>query len=156
MLRRNGATLRPTCIEHPLGRRAMSERKILVVDDEVEIRSAFQRTFARAGYTVRTAAGGDEALQILGGESIQVMFLDLNMPDMDGIELCREVRKRSPMAVIHAVTGYASLLELADCREAGFDHCYVKPVEVEVLLAAADAAYTKVDPRRNGRSPIAM
>lgn len=145
-----------TTLEHAVERREMIERKILVVDDEAEVRAAFQRTFERGGYTVRTAAGGDEALRILEGESIQVMFFDLVMPGMSGIELCCEIRKTSPMAVIHAVTGYASLLDASGSRDLGFDHYYVKPVKVEVLLAAADAAFAKVERWRNRRSPIAV
>lgn len=132
----------------------MSERKILVVDDEVEVRSVFQRAFERGGYTVRTAAGGEEALQILESESIQVMFFDLVMPGMNGVELCSEIRKTSPMAVIHAVTGYSSLLDASGDGKSGFDHYYIKPVKVEVLLAAADAAFKKVDLWRESRAPI--
>ena len=81
------------------------EKKILVVDDEEMLRTLFEDAFTSAGYTVRSAAGGEEALGILEKEDIHVMFLDLNMPGMNGIELCRRIRKMNAMAVIHAVTG---------------------------------------------------
>ena len=132
-------------------REEMNERKILVVDDEVDVRSVFQRTFERGGYTVRTAADGLEAIQILEGESIQVMFFDLVMAGMSGIELCSEVRKTCPMAVIHAVSGYVSADDVAGCGDPGFDHYLLKPVTLEVLLAATDAAFEKVDRRRELR-----
>lgn len=133
----------------------MSTKKILIVDDEVDILNVFAKAFRGAGYTVSTAIGGREALDILQDEKIQVMFFDLNMPEMDGLELCRLVRKDFPMAMIHAVTGYASLFQLADCREAGFDDYYTKPIELAVLMEAASAAFEKLD-RWSGRSSMAV
>lgn len=133
----------------------MSERKILIVDDEADIRNVFERAFSKAGYAVRSAASGEEALEILKGDKVQVMFFDLNMPGMDGLELCRRVRDDFPMAVIHAVTGYARVFELAQCREAGFDDYYTKPIELAQLLAAAEAAFVKLDRWRKGPADAA-
>ena len=136
----------------------MKEKKILIVDDEADIRKVFEKVFRREGYTVRTAAGGREALELLKDDKIQVMFFDLKMPEMDGLELCREVRKDFPMAMIHAVTGYASLFQLADCREAGFDDYYLKPVELTTLLKAAADAFDKIDRwmERGVRTPAVL
>ena len=72
------------------------------------------------------------------------MFLDLNLPGMDGIELCREIRKSFPLAVIYALTGYASLYELADCREAGFDDYFTKPASLDVLSRASREAFERL------------
>lgn len=132
----------------------MSEKKLLIVDDEPDIRNVFGRVFSSAGYSVRSAPGGREALEILESEPIHVMFFDLNMPEMDGLELCRRVRKDIPMAMIHAVTGYASLFQLEDCRTAGFDDYLTKPVEIQVLVSAAEAAFEKLD-RWCGGSAVA-
>ncbi len=123
----------------------MSNRKILVVDDEKAIRNLFEQAIRRDGYNVRTAESAEEALELLKGEKIQVMFLDLNMPGMNGIDLCKEIRKDFPMAIIHAVTGYSSLFELADCREAGFDDYFTKPVNLTGLQEAAKDAFEKLD-----------
>lgn len=123
----------------------MSNRKILVVDDEMAILNMFEQAFSRAGYKVRTAESAEEALELLKGEKIQVMFLDLNMPGMDGVDLCKEIRKDFPMAIIHAVTGYSSLFELADCREAGFDDYFTKPADLKIILQAAQDAFEKID-----------
>ena len=133
----------------------MTEQAILIVDDEVDIRNVFEKAFRKAGYAVRSAANGQEALEILEGERVQVMFFDLHMPDMDGLELCRRVREDFPMAVIHAVTGYARVFELAQCREAGFDDYYTKPVQLAQLLAAAEAAFVKLDRWRTGPADAA-
>ncbi|MDY6970827.1 MAG: response regulator [Thermodesulfobacteriota bacterium] len=121
------------------------ERRILVVDDEEEIRFMLERSFSKEGFTVRCAGSAEEALDIMAQNNIQVMFLDLKLPEMNGVELCRRIRKDKPFAIIHAVTGYASLFELADCREAGFDDYFTKPVNPKVLCKAAWEAFEKLE-----------
>ena len=123
----------------------MPDRYILVVDDELSILTALEKVFSRSGYRAYLAETAEEALGILEKENINVMFLDLNLPGMNGVELCRKIRKDRPIAVIHAITGYASLFELTDCREAGFDDYFTKPADMEMLLTAAQNAFEKVD-----------
>lgn len=118
--------------------------KILVVDDEAAIRDLFAKALSKRGYSVCCAGSAEKALNILKQDHIQVMFLDLKLPEMNGVDLCRRIRKDRPMAMIHAVTGYTSLFELADCREAGFDDYFTKPVEMKTLLKAADDAFEKI------------
>jgi len=123
----------------------MNEKNILVVDDEIDILKVYTDILKKAGYTVRSAESGEEALKILQKENIQAMFLDLNMPGMSGIELCRKIRKDKPISYIIAITGYTSIFELAECREAGFDDYFPKPIRVERLLKAADDAFEKLE-----------
>ena len=120
-------------------------RKILVVDDEREILVGFELAFQNADYIVNCAESAEEALEVLNRENSQVMFLDLKLPKMDGVALCKQIRKDRPLAVIYAVTGYPSLFELATCREAGFDDYYIKPIDLEVLWKAAEDAFEKLD-----------
>ena len=123
----------------------MSEKKILVVDDEVAITDLFEQAFSRAGYLVRSAESAEKAMEVLKQDNIHVMFLDLNLPGMNGVELCERLRKNRPMDIIYAVTGYSSLFELADCLEAGFDDYFQKPVELKTLLKAAQDAFEKIE-----------
>jgi DNA-binding response OmpR family regulator len=123
----------------------MSQKKILVVDDEAAIRKLFEEAFSRDGYKIWTAESAEEALEILSKENIQVMFLDLNLPGMNGIELCKQIRKDKSKAIIHAVTGYASLFEVSACREASFDDYFTKPVNLGLLLKAAKNAFEKIE-----------
>jgi len=123
----------------------MSERKILVVDDEKAIVNLLTQAFSRAGYTVRSAPNAENALALLENEEINVMFFDLNMPEMDGVQLCKEVKKNMPMSLIYAVTGYASLFELADCRDAGFEDYFKKPVNLNTLMKTAHDAFEKLE-----------
>ena len=117
----------------------MNEKKILVVDDEESLRKVYKKVFDHAGYNVRLAKSGAEALEHLKDDDIQVIYLDLKLPDMSGVELCRRVRKCRPAAVIYAVSG----LILEDYREAGFNDYFTKPISIKTLLRSAENAFER-------------
>jgi len=123
----------------------MSEKKILVVDDEVLITDMLKAAFGSAGYTVVTAGSAEEALEILRRESIMVMFLDLNLPGMNGLDLCKKIRKKNTIGIIFAMTGYSNFYGLLDCRTIGFDDFFVKPVKLDVLLKSVQEAFERLD-----------
>ena len=127
----------------------MAARKILVVDDEEAARKLYKAAFEKKGYEVFTAETGEEALEIVENETIYVMFLDLVLPGMDGVELCRRILKRAPISILFAVTGYSSHFELADCKAAGFEDYFKKPVPLETLFATVEAAFEKIDRWKN-------
>ena len=127
----------------------MLKKKILVVDDEKAILTLLKQTFSRAGYDIRSAESAESALEILKNENIHVMFFDLNLPQMNGVELCKAVKKNMPMSVVYAITGYASLFELADCREAGFEDYFKKPMDIKTLVKVANAAFEKIERWKN-------
>jgi DNA-binding response OmpR family regulator len=128
------------------------KRKILVVDDELSIRDLFADTFNDVGYEVRVAETGEQALEILKEERIEVIFLDLRLFGMNGIELCRKIRKTNPISIIYAMTGWGALFEIEECREAGFDDFFTKPLTYETLSCALEDAFAKID-RWLGRYP---
>jgi CheY-like chemotaxis protein len=121
-----------------------TEKRILVVDDEPSIRETLALAFSHHGYSVQTATNAMESLETMHRTPAEVLFLDLNLPGMTGLELCREVRKHWPWTISVAVTGYASLYELVDCREAGFEDYFVKPVVLADLLEAAEQAFKRI------------
>ena len=125
------------------------EKKILVVDDDEFIRELLKNAFTRAGYGVRCASSAEEALSILKEEPYAVMFLDLKLPEMSGVDLCREVRAAYPLAIPFATTGFASLFELNECRAAGFEDYFIKPVKMSILLDAAARAFEKLERWKN-------
>ena len=92
----------------------MTDNKILVVDDEEVIRELLKKIFVQAGYNIYLAESADKALEILKNESIMVMFLDLDLAGMNGIELCRKLRKDNYIGIIYALTGYTDLFSLMD------------------------------------------
>jgi CheY-like chemotaxis protein len=123
----------------------LREKRILVVDDEVSILTMFKEIFNSEGYSVRTAKSAEEAFKILEGESIRVMFFDLRLPAMSGIDLCWKIREKDQISIIYAVTGYSTFYGLLECRAAGFDDFFVKPVETKLLLQAAEDAFEKLE-----------
>lgn len=119
--------------------------KILVVDDEVSIRSLFESAFTEAGHEVFLAEGAKEALVILQLNDIDVIFLDLKLFGMNGIELCRQIRKTKPVSMIYAMTGFTALFEIDECREAGFDDYFEKPMDMDKLLELVDQAFERLE-----------
>ena len=123
----------------------MNEKKILVVDDEVLITDMLKTALGSTGYTVLTAGSAEEALEILKRESIMVMFLDLNLPGMNGLDLCKRIRKKNTIGVIFAMTGYSNFYGLLDCRTVGFDDFFIKPFKLDVLLKSVQEAFERLD-----------
>ena len=128
-------------------------RKILVVDDEKSIRDLFTSALSDAGYEVYLAENGEEALDILGRQDIELIFLDLKLFGMNGIELCRQIRKTRPIAIMYAMTGWSGLFEIEECREAGFDDYFKKPISLEMLLRSVEDAFEKLR-RWKSRYPV--
>ena len=88
--------------------------KILVVDDDASIRELFSTVFTEAEYEVIAAEGGIEALKILQLKDVDVIFLDLKLFGMNGIELCRQIRETKPISIIYAMTGWGPLFEIEE------------------------------------------
>ena len=123
----------------------VGEKKILIVDDEVSIRDVMKNLFVVEGYEVITAENAEKALEILKKENLMVIFLDLKLPGMNGVDLCRCIRKENQIAMIHAMTGFSVLFNLLECREAGFDDYFIKPFDLDMLLKAAKDAFEKLE-----------
>jgi CheY-like chemotaxis protein len=121
------------------------DRKILIVDDESSIRELFESAFSKPGYEVHLAENGEQALAILKQYNIDLIFLDLKLFGMNGIELCRRIRKDKPISIIYAITGWAGLFEVEECREAGFDDFFTKPFQLEIIFKAVENAFDKLN-----------
>jgi DNA-binding response OmpR family regulator len=124
---------------------ASMEKKLLIVDDEVTIREFFNDFFSASGYNVLTAEGAENALEILRDEEIDMIFLDLRLFGTNGLELGRQIRREKPLSILFAITGWAGLFEVEECREAGFDDFFVKPVQFDMLLKAVEEAFDRVE-----------
>ncbi|HDN58549.1 MAG TPA: response regulator [Candidatus Marinimicrobia bacterium] len=123
----------------------MKEKLVMVVDDEEQIREVFKTALESEGFKVVTAPTAEEALDILKTKNVNVFFLDLNLPGMNGLELCKLIRRDNPIAFIFAVTGYGSIFELVECREVGFDDYFKKPVDLRLLVEAAKESFNKLE-----------
>jgi two-component system response regulator MprA len=109
--------------------------RILVVDDEPRVRSALKRALTLDGYEVEVAADGSQALRFLSTDSADAIVLDILMPEVNGIEVCRRLRKsgdRTPVLVLSARDAVADRVAGLDV---GADDYLVKPFDLDELLA---------------------
>src|SRR5260370_12325265 len=117
----------------------MNSGTILVVDDDSQIRRVMRTTLSSQGYTIVEARNGEEALKKVRTERLDLIILDLNMPDMDGIEVCREIRVTSSLPIL-MLTVRAAEEDKVRALDAGADDYVVKPFGIEALLARLQAA----------------
>jgi len=113
--------------------------RILVVDDEAQITRVLRTTLSSHGHAIRSAADGDEALQVMREWNPDLVITDLGMPNMDGLELCRHIRAKSQVPIIVlSVRGQEQTKVSA--LDAGADDFVTKPFSVNELLARVRAA----------------
>ena len=122
-------------------------KKILVVDDEKDIREVMKMEIVNLGYDPECAQNGKEALEILAREKFPLILTDLRMPEIDGIELCMQIKERNPETVIYAFSGHVTEDEFYELEEMGFDGLLCKPVSYEVLKRAVEGAFDKINNR---------
>ena len=117
----------------------MSAGRILVVDDDPQIRRVMRVTLTTQGYEVDDARTGEEALDKLRREGIDLVLLDMNMPGMGGIETCRLIRAASEVAIIMLTVRDAEA-DQVEALDAGADDYITKPFRTQALLARIRAA----------------
>jgi two-component system KDP operon response regulator KdpE len=123
----------------------MNAARILVVDDEPQIRRVLRSTLATHGYEIAEAKTGEEAQEWLRKEAPDLVLLDMNMPGMGGVEACREIRRASDAPIIMLTVRNAERDKVA-ALDAGADDYVVKPFGIEELLARIRAALRRYAP----------
>lgn len=117
----------------------MKSATILVVDDEPQIRRVMRATLTAHGYTIIEARDGHEALEKFASERPELVILDMNMPGIDGLEACREIRASSSVPII-MLTVRSAEKDKVRALDAGADDYIVKPFGIQELLARIRAA----------------
>ena len=121
-------------------------KKILVVEDEVAIREFEVINLRRVGYETVEAGSGEEALAVYEEHGdIDIALLDISMPGMDGLTLCKELRRRSPALGIIMLTARAQEMDKIHGLMIGADDYITKPFSPTELLARVDSLYRRVD-----------
>jgi two-component system response regulator MprA len=110
--------------------------RILVVDDEPQLRRALERALKLEGYEVALAADGERGLAALGGGAQHdAVVLDVLMPALDGLEVCRRMRESGDRTPVLMLTARDAVKDRVDGLDAGADDYLVKPFALEELLA---------------------
>ncbi|HVL51396.1 MAG TPA: response regulator transcription factor [Actinomycetota bacterium] len=120
--------------------------RILVVDDEPAVRDAVQRALKLESYQVDTASDGSEALKSLAVASPDLMILDLLMPRVDGLEVCRRLRAAGDSTPVLMLTARDSVANRVEGLDAGADDYLVKPFALDELLARVRALLRRSSP----------
>jgi CheY-like chemotaxis protein len=124
---------------------------ILIIDDEENIRDSLQMVLERAGYEVRVASDGNEAIELQREKPAQLVITDIKMPEKDGVRTIKEMRREFPAVRIIAISGGGSVeplaykpgaitttAYLAAAKEVGADRVFAKPFDRKDLIQAVD------------------
>ncbi len=112
-------------------------RKVLVVDDDPVVRKSFDRVLSGKGYAVITAASGEEALRKLENEKYDIVYSDIRMPGVSGLEVAETVKARRPWTPVVIITGYGTDAAEARAKAAGVARFLHKPLSPEMIEGSA-------------------
>lgn len=120
-------------------------RKVLVVDDDPVVAKSFDRVLSGKGYAVITASNAQEALGKLDAENYDVVFTDIKMPGMSGLDMAEQLKQRRPWLPVVIVTGYGSPDNEARAEAAGVSGFLRKPLSPEMIEGSAQKAFSEKD-----------
>ena len=117
---------------------------VLIVDDDALIRQQLEKELKRSYFNTSTAACGQEALEIITREKIDILLLDVNLPDTDGFELLEKVKGQQPQCQVIVITGFGSEeIAIQALRRGAIDYIE-KPISIDVLTAALGRAQERM------------
>jgi len=117
---------------------------VLIVDDEQDIRDASERIIAKMGCPVTKASRGEEALEIVGGQPVDIVLLDMKMPGMGGMEALGRMREINPAILVIVITGYATVETAIAAMKKGAYDFIPKPFEPDQLRIVVNRALERV------------
>lgn len=130
----------------------MSARRILVVDDEPGIRQALGQLLEYEGYEVKTATGGAEGITIYDSFRPQLVFLDVKMAGLDGLEVLKRLRQADPNATVVMISGHATIQTAVEATQLGAYDILEKPLDTDrVLVLLRNAFETRFLTEENER-----
>ena len=128
---------------------------VLLVEDEENLASLVQAYLEREGYSVVAVGSGAEALSALERQPVRLVVLDLTLPDMDGLEVCRQIRARSSVPVVMLTARDDEVDRLAGL-DVGADDYIGKPFSPKELVARMKAVLRRAEPHREQREELLL
>jgi DNA-binding NtrC family response regulator len=118
----------------------MDGRKILVIDDAIDTLEMMTAYLKAEGYESVTSETGKHALELIDAENFEVVLTDLQLPDLNGIELVKQIKERSPETEIIMISGYGSVSKAVEATKAGAFYFIEKPIEFDELIVLLEKA----------------
>ena len=116
---------------------------ILIVDDEEVVRRSHLRSLATIGCRTEAAEDGNRALEVMEEHPFDVVWLDLRMPGLDGMDVLKTIKERWPDSEVVVITGYPTLESAKQALRLGAQNYIAKPVGPDDVLKAANEAMTQ-------------
>lgn len=121
----------------------MDPINLLIVDDEIDFLNTLIKRIAKRKINVKGVTSGEEALNFLENNKVDVVILDVKMPGMDGIQTLREIKKRNPFIEVIMLTGHANIEVAINGMQLGAFDYLMKPMNIDELLYKVEDAYKK-------------
>ena len=121
----------------------------MVVDDEVEMRIALETTLKREGHHITLAENGEQALERLSEGAFDLVLTDVKMPKINGIELLKTLKKKSPQTATIMMTAYGDIDNAVETIKAGAFDYLLKPFSAEILIATVNRAFLDKSSTKN-------
>lgn len=122
--------------------------KILVIEDEEDVRESYLDMFEFFGYEVDSAPNGREGVVKVANNNYDIVITDLNMPEMDGIEVLKMVKKNKPYIEVIVITGYATLENAIKAMKIGAYDYFTKPIDLELVKIVLSKCIQSIKARK--------
>lgn len=122
-----------------------AKRKVLVIDDDAVVGRSFDRVLSDKGYDVSTVLNGEDALSSIEHNNYDVVFTDIKMPGMDGLEVTERIKKRCPWTPVVVITGYGTKENEARASVLGANGFVRKPLTPEIIESITLKAVNDAD-----------
>ena len=134
----------------------IQEIRILIVDDEQDLLETMTKRMRKRGMQVLSASSGPEAIELIQQEPIDVVLLDVRMPQMNGIDVLKRIKELKPMVAVVMLTGHASIDSAVTGIEYGAFDYLIKPVDFDSLCYMIEDAYQEKQLKEKKRSASAL
>ena len=121
---------------------------ILVIEDEDQVRQSYEDMFSFFGYEVESVPNGREGMSRITKKDYDIVVTDLNMPEMNGIEVLKYIKKKKPYIEVIVITGYATLENAIEAMKVGAYDYFAKPIDIEHVRIVLSKCVRQIQSRK--------